>query len=46
MCLSVLLDRALTFVPHVRPRYAFVTSQADYSNSVLHRVSAANVQPL
>jgi len=26
--------------------HAFVTSRVDYCNSVLHRVSAANVQPL
>ena len=37
---SLTEDAAITMV------HAFVTSRVDYCNSVLHRVSAANVQPL
>ena len=37
---SLTEDAATTMV------HAFVTSRVDYCNSVLHRVSAANVQPL
>ena len=37
---SLTEDAATTMV------HAFVTSQVDYCNSVLHRVSVASVQPL